>query len=52
MDFNIVKQDINEGVFVIPSLELRGITGEKDSSKFLMGKKDFIGFLIEVFEKK
>jgi hypothetical protein len=50
VDFDIVKQDISENIFFVPSLELQKITDEKDLSRFLINKKDFVRFLIEKFE--
>jgi hypothetical protein len=46
--FDIVKQDIDDSFWIIPSLDLQKIEGGKgDFSKFLTNKKDFIRFLIE-----
>lgn len=50
--FNIVKQDVNENFLVIPSLILPKLVGEKDFSKFMTTKENFVRFLIDLFNKK
>jgi len=47
VDFDVVKQSVNDNFWVIPSLDLESISVKTDFSKFLMAKKDFIEFLIE-----
>ncbi len=45
--FDIIKQDINDDFWVIPSLELQKLPEENNFSKFLINKKDLTRFLIE-----
>lgn len=50
--FDIVKQNISDNFLVIPSADFKGKgKKEKDFSKFLVNKKDFVRFLISEFEK-
>ncbi|MEK7658377.1 MAG: hypothetical protein AAB352_00745 [Patescibacteria group bacterium] len=41
--FDIVKQDIEDEIFIVSSV---------DSKKIIMSKKDFVRFLLEKFEKR
>ena len=43
VDFDIVKQDIGDEIFVVSAF---------DSKKLTMNKKDFVSFLISEFEKQ
>ena len=45
--FDVVKQDISDNFWVIPSSKLTGLINEEDFSKFLISRGDFIRFLIE-----
>lgn len=57
---DIIKQDIGDNFWIVPSADLQALTqdisgagqGKKDFSKFLINKKDFIKFLLDIFEKK
>jgi hypothetical protein len=50
--FDIVKQEINDDFFIIPSLNMQNIAGKEDFSTFLVSKKGFVDFLIEELLKK
>jgi hypothetical protein len=45
--FDVIKQDISDNFWVIPSVDLQNSAGKNDFSKFLTNKKDFVGFLIK-----
>ena len=50
--FDVIRQDINDSLWVIPSLDLSKISKTKDLKRFLTTKKDFVRFLIDISEKK
>ena len=52
VNFDIVKQDINDSLWIISSFDLENLAGKKDFSKFLMNKKEFVRFLIDALLKK
>jgi hypothetical protein len=47
VNFDIVKQDINDNFLVVSSLEYEGAIKNGDFSKFVTNKKSFVSFLIE-----
>lgn len=52
VNFDFVKQDIADNLWLIPSADFAGMKEENDLSKFSINKKAFIRFLIEAFDKK
>ncbi len=52
VNFDIVKQNIEDSFLIIPSLDLKNLSEENDFSKFLTNKKEFVRFLIKAFDKK
>lgn len=45
--FNIIKQDIEDNFWVIPSLKIKEVKNEKDLQKFLIDRKGFVRLLME-----
>lgn len=52
LNFDFVAQQIKDDLLVVPSLKLKNLAKEGSFSKFLMNKKDFVGFLIDKLYKK
>jgi len=50
--FDIIKQEINDNIWVIPSWQVDKLSKVQDFSRFLLHKKDFSNFLFTEFEKK
>ena len=50
--FDIIRQDIDDKFWVVPSLSLEAAIDKDDFSKFLTNKKDFVRFLIDELGKK
>lgn len=50
--FDIVTQDIEETFLMIPSSKFLGLLDKNNFSEFLTNEKNFVRFLIEVFDKK
>lgn len=50
--FDIIKQDIGDKFLVVPSSDFKNFSEGNDFIKFLINKKDFVRFLIELFNKK
>lgn len=49
--FDIIKQDISDNIWVIPSLDLQKLAKVNNFSKFLINKEKLREFLIEKLEK-
>jgi len=51
-DFDFIKQNIGDNIFVVPSVSVSELSGKADFSKFSMNKKEFVSFLIDSLNKK
>ena len=50
VDFDVVKQDINDNLWIVPYSDQEKIAGAGDLSKFLISKKNVSSFFIEKLE--